>query len=243
VRVEGQVDDAGGVETQLGLLRTPQAPDKEASGYEERERSRDLGHDQDATEAQLGRTAIARAKLDARIRIAVQSYDTPPEETYDIAIAIESLAHSPDPRNSLRAIGCRLAPGALFAIVDDMPHPAARGTRDLAAFQAGWQLPVLCTGDELLAALHECGFVLVQSRDLTAGLRPRDERRIAALERLNRLAWRCAPTAGLRAMLDSYHGGLALERLYRHSLREYRLVVARKGYAAAERGATTNAAS
>ncbi len=32
--------------------------------------------------------------------------------------------------------------------------------------------------------------------------------------------------AGLRALLESYRGGLALERLYRHSLMSYRLIVA-----------------
>ena len=38
---------------------------------------------------------------------------------------------------------------------------------------------------------------------------------------------RFAPSAGLRAVLDSYHGGLALERLYRQGLMSYRLIVAR----------------
>jgi SAM-dependent methyltransferase len=179
-------------------------------------------------QARIGRRAVARAKLAARVRIVVQSYDTPPDETSDIVIAIESLAHSPDPLASLHSIGSRLAPGGLLVIVDDLPRAAALGTRDLVAFKTGWRLPVLWTADELLAALRECGFVLAQNRDLTPALRPRDERRIARLEALNRAARRCAPTAGLRAVLDSYHGGLALERLYRNSLMQYRLVVARK---------------
>ena len=65
-------------------------------------------------------------------------------------------------------------------------------------------------------------------RDLTAELRPRTLARIAQLETLNRALHRVAPSAGLRAMLDSYHGGLALERLYRHNLMTYRVIVARK---------------
>jgi hypothetical protein len=51
---------------------------------------------------------------------------------------------------------------------------------------------------------------------------------LARLETLNRILHRVAPSAALRALLDSYHGGLALERLYRHGLMSYRLVVASK---------------
>jgi hypothetical protein len=39
---------------------------------------------------------------------------------------------------------------------------------------------------------------------------------------------RFAPSAGLRELLDSYRGGLALERLYRAALVRYRLIVAEK---------------
>ena len=194
-------------------------------------------------QARIAREAAVRAKLDDRVRILVQSYDTPAPAAHDIVIAIESLAHSSNPHVSLRAIAGRLAEGGLLAVVDDMPVAAAHGTRDLAVFKAGWRLPVLWTADELLAACEDCGLVPITNRDLTAALRPRDERRIAQLETLNRVARRCAPTQGLRAMLDSYQGGLALERLYRHSLMQYRLVIARKRYAAAVRGAVANASS
>ena len=194
-------------------------------------------------QAEIGRKAVARANLGDRVRIVVQNFDTPAAAAHDVVIAIESLAHSPDPYVSLRAIAGRLAPGGLLAVVDDMPTPAARGTRDLAAFQAGWRLPVLWTADELVAALAHCGLVPIVDRDLTEALRPRPERSIARLESLNRLARRCAPTAGVRTLLDSYHGGLALERLYRRSLVQYRLVVARKSQAAAARGAAKNAVS
>lgn len=194
-------------------------------------------------QAEIGRKAVARANLGERVRIVVQSYDTPTAAVHDVVIAVESLAHSPDPHVSLRAMTSRLAPGGLLAVVDDMPVPAARGTRDLAAFQAGWRLPVLWAADELIAGLAECGLVPVVHRDLTGALRPRDIRGIARLEVLNRLARRCAPTAGLRALLDSHHGGLALERLYRNSLMQYGLVVARKSQAAAARGVAVNAAS
>jgi hypothetical protein len=59
-------------------------------------------------------------------------------------------------------------------------------------------------------------------------VRPRTLVQIARLEALNRLLYRVAPSPAVRALLDSYHGGLALERLYARGLMSYRLLVARK---------------
>jgi hypothetical protein len=94
-------------------------------------------------------------------------------------------------------------------------------------FQSGWRLPVLPSAEELRAMLERCGFTLADERDLTTEMRPRSLARIAQLETLNRALYRLAPRR-LRALLDSYQGGLALERLYARSLMSYRLVIARR---------------
>jgi SAM-dependent methyltransferase len=179
-------------------------------------------------QAQIGRRAIVRARLEASIEILVSSYDTPPARHFDVTLAIESLAHSSDPGASLRALASRLAPGGLLAIVDDMPELPARGSKDLAVFKAGWRLPVLWSAAEFMAGMADCGLTLVTNRDLTPDVRPRSLAQIERLETLNRRVHRLAPLAGLRAMLDSYHGGLALERLYRQGLMKYRLLIARR---------------
>jgi len=183
-------------------------------------------------QAAIGQRAIARAGLANRVEILVGSYDDPPERPFDAAIAIESLAHSSAPGASLRAIASRLAPGGWLALVDDMPEAAARGTRDLEAFQDGWRLPALCGAAEIAATLRAQGLEIVADHDLTRELRPRTPEQIARLERLNRALRAIAPTHKLRTLLDSYRGGLALERLYRHGLMRYRLLVARKTLAA-----------
>jgi SAM-dependent methyltransferase len=180
-----------------------------------------------AQQAAAARRAIEKAGLGHRIGVRIASYDSPPEGHFDAVIAIESLAHSCQPAATLSTLAGRLARGGWLAIVDDMPQPAARGTRDLALFQAGWRLPVLPSAAELTAALAHCGLVLVEQRDLTGEMRPRTLQRIAQLEALNRVLHRIAPSPGLRAVLDSYRGGLALERLYREGLMSYRLIVAR----------------
>jgi SAM-dependent methyltransferase len=179
-------------------------------------------------QAAVARRAVGRANLDARIEVRVESYDAPPAGPFDVVIAIESLAHSASPAATLAALAARLARGGWLAIVDDLPTLEAHGTRDLALFKAGWRLPVLSTAAELAGALERSGLALVAQYDLTADVRPRPLARIARLESLNRALYRVAPSAGLRALLDSYHGGLALERLYARGLMSYRLLVARK---------------
>ena len=179
-------------------------------------------------QAAVARRAAAKAGLASRIEIRVQSYDAPPAGPFDVAVAIESLAHSPHPAQTVAALAAQLAPGAWLAIVDDMPAQVARGTRDLALLKAGWHLPLLATSAELTAMLERCGLRVAPERDLTAELRPRTLARIARLEALNRALHRCLRSAAFRGLLDSYQGGLALERLYRHGLMHYRLLLARK---------------
>lgn len=179
-------------------------------------------------QAEIARAGVAKAELASRIAIHVGSYDAPPEGPFDLVLAIESLAHSPHPAASVAALAARLPPGGRFAIVDDMPEAAALGMRDLALFQAGWHAPALAGAAELAATLVRCGLVIVADRDLTGELRPRPLERIARLEAVNRLLHRLAPTAALKTLLDSYRGGLALERLYRSSSIRYRLILAER---------------
>ena len=180
-----------------------------------------------AQQAAVGRAAVARAGFAARIAIEVGSYDSPPQGPFDLAIAIESLAHSPHPATSVGAVVARLAPGGRLAIADDMPEAQARGALDLV-LQSGWRVPALASAAELKAVLARHGLAIVADRDLTEELRPRTLERLARLETLNRVLRRFAPSAGLRELLDSYRGGLALERLYRAALMRYRLIVAEK---------------
>lgn len=179
-------------------------------------------------QARIARGAASRAGLQDRIDIQVRSYDAPPDQHFDLIVAIESLAHSPDPATSVRALASRLARGGIMAIVDDKPEPEARGSRDLEVFKSGWRLPVLWGSRHYHEALQEQGLTPIANHDLTPHLRPRSLGQIRRLELLNRLVHRIVPFEGLRAMLDSYHGGLALERLYRQALMKYRLLIAQR---------------
>ena len=186
------------------------------------------------SQAQTAREAIVRHGLSSAVRVLVQDYDRPPDGPFDLILAIESIAHSPDPGRTVGGLVDRLAAGGLMIVVDDMPN--SRGvatfdvvaTSDLAAFKAGWRCPVLWTVDDYLGFLAARGLTLIADRDLTMDVAPRSVRSISLLERLNHILARVVPLAACRSLLGSHAGGLALERLYRRDLMTYRMLVARR---------------
>lgn len=180
-----------------------------------------------ATQAATANDAAARAGLSGTVHAAVCSYDTPPAGPFDLVVAIESLAHSPNPGASVHALASTLAPGGALLVVDDMPEAGAESTSDLERFRSGWQCPVLWSRSSYLEAFGREGLVLEDELDLTADCRPRSPLRISALMGLNRVV-RLVPSDGLRQVMDSHFGGLALERLTRTGLLHYRLLFARR---------------
>lgn len=177
-------------------------------------------------QAQAMAAAQARG-LGSRVQVQVRSYDDPPAGPFDLIVAIESLAHSPNPAVSVDALARTLAPGGRIVIVDDMPEPEAAGTVDLNAFKVGWHAPVLWSRAQFVEALASSGVTLTGEQDLTPACRIRTLSQIARLERLN-VTLRALVPQRWRVVLDSYHGGLALERLYRHARMRYRLLVGTK---------------
>lgn len=179
------------------------------------------------TQVDAAMQEAARRGLAGRVRASVCSYDEPPAGPYDVIVAIESLAHSPDPARTLAALSRVLAPGGLLIVVDDMPEAEARGTGDLATFKEGWRCPVLWSETEYRTHLRALALDLVESVDLTGDVRPRSEAVLGLLELANHAA-SLVPSGGLRQVLASHRGGLALERMSRRRLVRYQLVVARK---------------
>ena len=143
-----------------------------------------------------------------------------------LAIAIESLAHSPNPAATLAALAARLAARRLPR--DRRRHAETRRRRHARprAVQVGLAATRAARRRRARGRAQRCSLAVVWNHDLTAELRPRTLAAIARLEALNRALRRIAPSAGVRTLLDSYRGGLALERLYRARLMSYRLVVA-----------------
>jgi len=186
-----------------------------------------LGLTLSPSQARTANAEAARRQLGGRVRADVRSYDDPPAGPFDLIVAIESLAHSLDPARSVAALATTLAPGGRLIVVDDMPEAAAAPSPDLEAFMRGWQCPVLWPVESYREAFARAGLVVDAQLDLTPQCRPRSHGRIALLMACNRLV-RHWPAEAFRQVMDSHHGGLALERLIRDGRVRYRLLVARR---------------
>ena len=188
----------------------------------------------------LSPTQRAHAEREARrrgvaaaCRFHLRSYDDDPGGLLpggaDLVVAIESLAHSPDPVRSIANLARALRTGGRLVVVDDMPDDGLALTDDdFAAFRAGWRCPAIARRGVLLGALSDAGLTVETEHDLTPLVALRDPQALERLMTSNR-RWRTwAGWTGAGELIDALYGGLILERLYRRGLMRYRLVAARR---------------
>jgi SAM-dependent methyltransferase len=147
----------------------------------------------------------------------------------DLIIAIESLAHSVHPERTVANLAGALCRGGALLVVDDVPGDAlADDDGDFAGFRSGWRCPAIARHARLLSALSNAGLNVERDEDLTPLVARRDPSEIERLIAINR-RWRSwTGWLGAGELIDSLHGGLMLERLYRRGLMRYRLVAARR---------------
>lgn len=176
--------------------------------------------------------AAARGAGD-RVRFAVRDFDTPLDDLLpggaDLAVAIESLAHAPDPAATLAHLARLLRPGGRLLVVDDAPDERlAADDVDLAGFRRGWHAPRVLTATGLDRALEAAGLSHAHEVDLTPQLVARSPVSLAKRLALVRAVWPLAARTPAAVLCDAIAGGLHLERLYARGVARYRLVVARR---------------
>jgi SAM-dependent methyltransferase len=175
----------------------------------------------------------ARRGVAEECRFHLRSYDGSlvdlAPDGADLVVAIESLAHSPDPVRSIANLGRTMKTGGRLVIVDDVPDEAlADDDPDFAAFREGWRCPAVARRSTLEGALAGADLIVERDDDLTALVSRRSEAELERLVRGNR-RWRAmAGFTGAAGLIDSLYGGLMLERLYRRGVMRYRMVVARR---------------
>lgn len=183
-----------------------------------------------ASQRERAERASRRLGVSGSCRFHLRSFDDDlspvAPEGADLVIAIESLAHSPDPARTIANLARVLRPGGRLAVVDDVPADALPDDDpDFLGFRQGWHAPRIARRESIVRAFEAAGLDLERDQDLTPLVVLRDrarlERRVGVNEGFRRLL-RSTPLATL---VDSLHGGLMLERLYGRGLMEYRLLV------------------
>jgi SAM-dependent methyltransferase len=152
----------------------------------------------------------------------------------DLMVAVESLAHSPAPADSIANLARYLRADGRLLVVDDMPGDALpRSDPDFTAFRDGWHCQHIAPRAAVRSAFDRAGLAIEADDDLTPLVRRRDPAAIESLVRSNR-RWRALTGwTGAAQLIDSLYGGLMLERLYARGVMQYRLVVGRRTAASA----------
>lgn len=182
---------------------------------------------------QAARASVAAATrgVSDACRFVVRDFDAPLDDLVpggvDLVVAIESLAHAPDPAATIARLAAILRPGGRLLVVDDTPSDAlANDDVDLAGFRRGWHAPRVLADLALTRALDDAGLSLVLDRDLTPQLVSRAPGSLAVRLGLARAVWPLAAWTPAAVLHDAIAGGLHLERLYARGVARYRLIVA-----------------
>jgi tocopherol O-methyltransferase len=171
---------------------------------------------------------IRDAGLSDRVRCLEADYCELPDtvETADLAYAIESFVHGPDPKRFFAQCAQLIRPGGQLLLCDDFRRPVNdwRAEPVIDRFCRGWHVNTLLGRDELVVVAANAGFDHEGTTDLTRYLeigRPRD-RVIDLLVAL--MGW--VPACARR--FDHLVGGSALQRCLRRGWIGYDLALFRR---------------
>jgi len=123
------------------------------------------------SQAAMAREVVADRGLSGRVECLEGDYCALPASIMpaDLAYAIESFVHGPDPARFFDQCRRLLKPGGLLVICDDMKtgvvSPAA--TQAIDEFTKGWHINTLLERDALIRLAREAGFEHESTQDLT----------------------------------------------------------------------------
>ena len=113
----------------------------------------------------------------------------------EVAYAIESFVHAPEPARFFAEAGRLVRPGGALVICDDVRRPGSsrQAERSIHRFKRGWHVNSLLEVDELRSLASEGGFEHESTEDLSSYLELRRAR--------DRMGWRSSPaTAGRHSL-------------------------------------------
>ncbi len=183
------------------------------------------------TQAARATAEASKRSVSDACRFVVRDYDTDLRDLVptgvDLIIAIESLAHAPDPAATIARLSSLLRPGGRLLIVDDVPRDGLPDDdADYLGFRRGWLCPAVASDTTLAAALARAGLRVRHDENLTPLMPQRGRVQLNLLAWLSRGAHAVLQRTPVGVLLGALDGGLRLERLYRRELVRYRLVIA-----------------
>jgi ubiquinone/menaquinone biosynthesis C-methylase UbiE len=179
-------------------------------------------------QARLAQQRVLDTQAQDRVVCIEGDYSRLPETlpVADLAYAIESFVHGPDPQAFFREAARLLRAGGTLVICDDFlrntSSPSAR--RAVEQFCRGWHVNALVHATQLRQLAELAGFEHISTTDLTPALelgRPRD--RVVDIA-VTLFGWLPLENTSLGHLI----GGSALQKALRHGWIGYDLVVFRR---------------
>jgi SAM-dependent methyltransferase len=165
-------------------------------------------------QVRAARKRIGSAGLSDRVNCIEGDFGDLPAgmQAADVAYAIESFVHGPDPARFFAEAARLVRPGGALVICDDVRRPGSSRTaeRAIRRFKRGWHINSLLAADELRSLAGRAGFEHESTDDLSSYLelrRPRDRVIDAIFGRLPLEATRFGHLAGGSALQQSLAGG------------------------------------
>jgi SAM-dependent methyltransferase len=180
-------------------------------------------------QAQLAHSAAQRLGLAAQCLIAEGDFLAVPleGESLDTTYSVEAFVHTPEPAFFFQEAARLLRPGGRLVLVDDFRAERAFSRAEaawLAAFQAGWHVPGVCSAAQAGEWAAQAGLRVRRDNDLTRYLRLR-----ALPEGLARLLLKAGQRLLVRhAILPSMLGSMALQQCLQRGVIQYRFMVFEK---------------
>lgn len=180
-------------------------------------------------QARLGARALRERGWEHACAISEADFQAlPAVACFDLAYAVESAVHAPDPACFYSEASRILRPAGRLVVIDDFlgetsaPDPVAH--RQLEAYRSGWHTPGLISSTKAVSLARAGGLRLLADRDLTSllRLRPLPDRLAGFLLAAGR---RLPP---VHSILPSMLGSLALQQCLQRGLLHYRLLVFEK---------------
>ncbi|MEQ8238800.1 MAG: methyltransferase domain-containing protein [Cyclobacteriaceae bacterium] len=151
------------------------------------------------------------------IRFEVRSFDDPLKDKFDIVLAIESLKHSVDLESTLKNLVQSLAEGGHMIIVDDF---VIENSEMVSEQKQLWLANSFCDLKSIRNLLEKMNVQIVESHDFTENVALRGAIWLSILTSVTRLIRLISPFK-YRRNIDTFLGGLILEKLYRKGKVQY----------------------
>jgi cyclopropane fatty-acyl-phospholipid synthase-like methyltransferase len=123
-------------------------------------------------QAEMGRLAVARAGLSQRVECLEGDFCDLPATLAraDVAYAIESFVHGPDPRRFFQQCRWLLKPRGILVVCDDVRRQdgaSPEAARRIDEFARGWHINTLLDRETLVGLARDAGFEHESTMDLT----------------------------------------------------------------------------